>query len=111
MGIPAWTLALHPPTNLPTSQRQTNSIVSFRKNQAITILNAMAFISEAEAKECKSRAEAATWALRAYYQQPVASVYNLDEALDAMAILSERAQKLFTWNNKSTMLNCVGSPL
>ena len=53
----------------------------------------MAYISEAEIQECKSRAEAATQILYAYYQWPGTFAYNLDEALDTLVTLTERRQK------------------
>ena len=37
--------------------------------------------------------DASTQALRAYYQQPMASQYNLNEALDALVTLTDRSQK------------------
>ena len=51
-------------------------------------------MSSQEAYNCKERADAATQALKAYYQQPVASQYDLDEALNALVTLTERSQKL-----------------
>ena len=53
----------------------------------------MASMSEVEAQECTSRAEAATQALHVYYQQPRASAYNIDEDLDALVTLTEWGQK------------------
>ena len=51
-------------------------------------------MSSEEANNCKERANASTQALRAYFQQYVASQYNLNEALDALVTLSDRSQKL-----------------
>ena len=41
-------------------------------------------------QECKSRENVASQALPAYYQQPAASGYNLEKALDALVTSTER---------------------
>ena len=51
-------------------------------------------MSSEEANNCKERANASTQALRAYYQQLVASQYNLNEALNALVTLTDSSQKL-----------------
>ena len=51
-------------------------------------------MSSDKANNCKERADASTQALRAYYQQPTASQYNLNEELDAFVTLTDRSQKL-----------------
>ena len=51
-------------------------------------------MSSQEANNCKERADDATQALKAYSQQPVASQYDLDEALNALVTLTKRSEKL-----------------
>ena len=91
---PAWTIAFQPPPNLMTNPQQIETIVSLRKNQTKDMLKALSLVSSEETNNCKERADASTQALRAYYQQSVASQYNLDEALDALVTLTDRSQKL-----------------
>ena len=40
------------------------------------------------------KSQCTTQALKAYYQQPAASQYDLDEALNALVTLTKRSQKL-----------------
>ena len=75
-----------------TNSHQIETIMSLRKNQAKDILRTLRLISSEEAINCKERADASTQALRAYYQQPVASQYNLNEALDALVTLTDRSK-------------------
>ena len=63
-------------------------------------------MSSQEANNCKERANAATQALKAYYQQPAASQYDLDEALNALVTLTKRSQ-ISMWNHKRSSLNSV----
>ena len=91
---PAWTIVFQPPPNLMTSTCQIETIVSLCKTQAKDMLKTLSLMSSDEAKNCKERADAATQALKAHYQQPAASQYNLDEALNALVTLTERSQKL-----------------
>ena len=58
------------------------------------MLKTLSLMSTDEAKNCKERADAATQAIKAYYQQPSTSKYNLDEELNALMTLTERSQKL-----------------
>ena len=58
------------------------------------MLRLLSLMSSEEANNCKDRADASTQALRAYYQQPAASQYNLNEASDALVTLTDRSQKL-----------------
>ena len=53
-------------------------------------------MSSEEANNCKERSNALTQAPRAYYQQSVASHYNLNEALDALVTLNDRSQETCT---------------
>ena len=85
---PAWTIAFQPPPNLMTSTHQIETIVSLCKTQAKDMLKTLNLMSSDEAKNCKERADAATQALKAYYQQLAASQYNLDEALNALVTLT-----------------------
>ena len=91
---PAWMIAFQPPPNLMTSTYQIETVVSLRKTQAKDMLKTLSLMSSDEAKNCKERADAVTQALKAYYQQPGASKYNLDEALNALVTLANRSQKL-----------------
>ena len=51
-------------------------------------------------------ADVATHTLRAYYLQPVVSGYNLDEALDALVILTRREERLvYTEKQKKLLMN------
>ena len=82
------------PPNLMTNLQQIETIVSLRKTQTKDMLKTLSLMSSEEADNCKERADATTQALKAYYQQPAASQYNLDEALNALVTLTERSQKL-----------------
>ena len=90
---PPWTIAFQPPPSLMTNQRQADTIVALRKNQAKGMLNTLSRMSNYEADECKHRADASTQALRTYYQQAGASQFNLNEALDALVTLTDRSQR------------------
>ena len=68
-----WTIAFQPPPNLMTNPHQIETIVSLRKNQAKDMLRTLSLMSSEEATNCKERANASTQALRAYYQQSMAS--------------------------------------
>ena len=81
---PAWTITLQPPPNLMTNPQQIETTVSLCKTQTKDMLKTLSLMSSDEAKNCKDRADAATQALKAYYQQPVISQYNLDEALNVL---------------------------
>ena len=81
---PPWTITFQPPPNLMTNQRQADTIVALRKNQAKEMLNTLSRMSNYEADECKNQADSSTQALRTYYQQAEASQFNLNEALDAL---------------------------
>ena len=89
---PAWMIAFQPPPNLMTSTYQIETVVSLRKTQAKDMLKTLSLMSSDEAKNCKERADAVTQALKAYYQQPGASKYNLDEALNALVTLANRSK-------------------
>ena len=70
---PPWTIVFQPPPSLMTNQRQADTIVALRKNQAKEMLNTLSRMSNYEADECKNQADASTQALRTYYQQVGAS--------------------------------------
>ena len=80
-------------TNLMPNQRQADTIVALRKNQAKEMLNTLSRMSNYEADECKHQADASTQALRTYYQQAGASQFNLNEALDTLVTLTDRSQR------------------
>ena len=114
-----WTITFQPPPNLMTNLHQIETIMSLRKNQAKDMLRTLSLMSSEEAKNCKERADSSTQALRAYYQQPVASHYNLNEALDALNTLTDRSQKLvhaeqqkkfLEFSNKPSMAFYIGCP-
>ena len=67
-------------------------------------------MSSDEAKNCKERADAVTQALKAYYQQAVASQYNLDEALNALVTLTKRSQKLVHAEQQKKFLELSQKP-
>ena len=50
-------------------------------------------MSNYEAGKCKNWADASTQALRTYYQQVGASLFNLNETLDALVTITNRSQK------------------
>ena len=87
---PAWTIVFQPPPNLMTNMHQIETVVSVCKTQAKDMLKTLSLVSSEEADNCKERADAVTQAIKAYYQQPGASKYNLDEALNALLTLTER---------------------
>ena len=102
---PAWTITFQPPPNLMTSIHQIETIVSLQKTQAKDMLKTLSLMSSDEAKNCKERADSTTQALKAYYQQPAAAQYNLDEALNALVTLTERSQKLVHAEQQKSSLN------
>ena len=104
---PAWMIAFQPPPNLMTSTYQIETVVSLRKTQAKDMLKTLSLMSSDEAKNCKERADAVTQALKAYYQQPGASKYNLDEALNALVTLANRSQKLVHAEQQKSSWNPV----
>ena len=76
-------------------------------------------MSSEEANNCKERADASTQALREYYQQPTASQYNLNEALDALVTLTDTSQKqvhaeqqkkFLEFSNKPSLALYTGCP-
>ena len=100
-----------------TNPYQIETIMSLRENQAKDMLRTSLMSSE-EANNCKKRADASTQALRAYCHQPVASQYNLNEALDALITLTDRSQKLahaeqqrfLEFSNKPSLALYTGCP-
>ena len=96
-----WPGQLHSsPPNLMTNLQQIETIVSLGKTQTKDMLKTLSLMSSKEANNCKERADAARQALKAYYQQPVASQYNLDEALNAFS-----HKNWYMQNNKRSSLN------
>ena len=91
--FPPWTIAFQPPPNLMSSQCQIETIISLRKTQARDMLNTPSQISTEEANQCKDRADFSTKTMKAYYQQPGATQYNFNEALDALVTLMDSLQK------------------
>ena len=116
---PPWTIAFPLPPNLMTNPHQIETIVSLRKNQAKDMLRTLSFMSSEETNNCKERADASTQALRAYYQQPATSQYNLNEAFNALITLTDMSQKLvhaeqqkkfLEFSNKPSMELYIGCP-
>ena len=107
---PAWTIAFQPPPNLMTNIHQIETVVSLHKAQAKDMLKTLSLMSSDEAKNCKERADAATQAIKAYYQQPGASKYNLDEALNALVTLTKRSQKLVHAEQQKKFLELSHKP-
>ena len=107
---PVWTIAFHPPPNLMTNMHQIEKVVSLRKTQAKDMLKTLSLMSSEEANNCKERADAATQAIKAYYQQPGASNYNLDEALNALLTLTERSQKIVHAEQQKKFLELSHKP-
>ena len=93
-----------------TNPHQIETIVLLRKNQAKDILRTLSLMSSEEANNCKERADASTEALRAYYQQPAAFQYNLNEALDALVSLTDRSQKLVHAEQQKKFLEFSNKP-
>ena len=107
---PAWTIVFQPPPNFMTSPHQIETIVSLYKTQIKDMLKTLSLMNSDEAKNCKERANATTQALKAYYQQPAASQYNLDEALNALVTLTERSQKLVHTEQQKKFLELSHRP-
>ena len=80
-----------------SSPQQIETIIWLRKNQAKDILKTLSLMSSEEANQCNERKDALTQALKAYYKQPRATQYNLNEALDAL--LTDH-KNLYMLNNK-----------
>ena len=57
------------------------------------MLNTISQMSTEEANQCKDRADTSMQVLKAYYQQPGATQYNLNEALDALVTLNRQITK------------------
>ena len=93
-----------------TSIHQIETIVSLQNTQAKDMLKTLSLMSSDEAKNCKERADATTQALKAYYQQPAATQYNLDEALNALVTLTERSQKLVHAEQQKKFLELSHKP-
>ena len=74
------------------------------------MLRTLSLMSSEEANNCKERADASTQALRAYYQQPMASQYNLNDALDALVTLTDRSQKLVHAEQQKKFLEFSNKP-
>ena len=107
---PVWTIAFHPPPNLMTNMHQIEKVVSLCKTQAKDMLKTLSLMSSEEANNCKERADAVTQAIKAYYQQPGASNYNLDEALNALLTLTERSQKIVHAEQQKKFLELSHKP-
>ena len=105
----AWTIAFQPP-HLMTNSQQIETIVSLRKTQTKDMLKTLSLMGSEEANNCKERADASTQALKAYYQQPAASQYNLDEALNALVTFTERSQKLVHAEQQKKFLELSHKP-
>ena len=58
------------------------------------MLTTLSKTSTHEADECKNRAYTSTQALKTYYQQPGASQFDLNEALDALVTPTDQSQKM-----------------
>ena len=58
------------------------------------MLKTLNVMSSEEANHSKDRVDVSTQALRAYYQLPRATQYNLNEALDVLVTLTDRSQKI-----------------
>ena len=71
------------PPYLRMSQRQTDTIVSFRRTQDKESIGKIASTCNLGDVECKSGADLTTQPLRAYCQQAAASDCDLDEALES----------------------------
>ena len=106
----AWTIAFQPPPNLMANPQQIETIVLLRKNQTKGMLKTLSLMSSEEANNCKERANVLTQPLRAYYQQSVASQYNLDETLDALVTLTDRSQKLVNAEQPKKFLELSQKP-
>ena len=116
---PPWDISIPAPPNLMSNQRQMKTILSLRKNQAKEMLTTLSNMSNHEADECKSHADASTQALKTYYQQVRAAQYNLNEAINALVTLTGRSQKtvhseqqkkFLELSNKPTLVLYTGFP-
>ena len=67
-------------------------------------------MSSEEANLCKERADASTQALKAYYKQPRATQYNLNEALDVLVTLTDRSQKRVHAEQQKKFLELIHKP-
>ena len=93
-----------------TNPHQIKKIVLLRKNQAKDMLGTLSLMTSEEANNCKDRADASTQALRAYNQQPMATQYNLNEALDALVTLTDRSQKHMHAEQQKKFLELSNKP-
>ena len=107
---PPWTIAFQPPSNLMCNQRQVETILVMRKNQAKEMLSTLSHMSTQAADECKSHTDASTLALKTYYQQVGAAQYNLNEALDALVTLTDRSQKTVHSEQQKKFLELSNKP-
>ena len=104
-----WAIAFQPP-NLMSSPQPIETVISLRKNQAKDMLKTLSLMNSEEANQCKERADASTQALKAYYKQPGATQYNLNEALDALVTLTDRSQKLVHAEQQKKFLELSHKP-
>ena len=88
---PPWTIVFLPSPNLMSNQRQVKRILLLRKYLAKKMLSTLSHMSTQKADECKSRTDASTQALKTYYQQAGAALYNLNEALDTLVTMTDRS--------------------
>ena len=107
---PPWTVAFQPPPNLMSNQRQVETILLLRKNQAKEMLSTLSHMTTQEADECKSHTDASIQVLKTYYQQEGAAQYNLNEALDALVTLTNRSQKTVHSEQQKKFLKVSNKP-
>ena len=74
------------------------------------MLNKLSQMSIEVANQCKDRVDASTQALMAYYQQPRATQYNFNEALDALVTLTDISQKLVHSEQQNKFLELSNKP-
>ena len=74
------------------------------------MLQTLSLMSSEEVNQCKDRVDASTQALKAYYQQPRATEYNLNDALDAQLTLTDRLQKLVHAEQQKKFLELSNKP-
>ena len=75
------------------------------------MLTTLSNMSNHEADECKSHADASTQVIKTYYQQAGAAQYNLNEALDALVTLTDRSQKTVHSEQQKKFLQLSNKPI
>ena len=91
-AFPAWTLCFRPPANLLATNEQVDTVMKFRIEQAETTMRFYISILEEEAKTAHIEADNHKKVLCSIYSEQEGKKYSVDEALQALLNLTQRAR-------------------